>query len=40
MESEEFRWHIRQTDGGDVDDGDDDDEEDEDEDGAALFKDH
>jgi hypothetical protein len=39
MESEEFRWHIRQTDGGDDDDGDDDDE-DEDEDGAALFKDH
>ena len=37
MESEEFRWHIRQTDGGDDDDGDD---EDEDEDGAALFKDH
>ena len=34
MESEEFRWHIRQTDGGD------DDDEDEDEDGAALFKDH
>ena len=40
MESEEFRWHIRQTDGGDDDDDGDDDDEDEDEDGAALFKDH